>query len=196
MTTAQRKVPTQMTLDEFRVWPGDGTDTKYQLVDGELRAMAPASTTHGTIQANLSRFIANHLDVPGNRCRVVTEPGIDVRVVANMNYRIPDLGVSCVPDGAGEHELPDPILLIELMSPSNKPDTMANIWAYTTIPTVRELLIVQTTRIEADVLRRQADGSWPPQAERIGPDDVLELASIDLKRPLRDFYAKTYLNTD
>ena len=185
-----------MTLDEFLAWPGDGTGTKYQLVDGELRAMAPASNTHGTIQSRFIRFIDAHLDVPGNRCRVVTAPGIDVRVVANMNYRIPDLGVSCAPDGAGESELQDPILLIELMSPSNKSDTMANVWAYTTIPTVREILIVQTTRIEADLLRRQADGSWPPQAERIGAEGVLELASIDLKRRLREFYAKTYLNKD
>lgn len=193
MTSAQRKIPTVMTLDEFIAWPGDGEGGRYQLVDGELRAMSPASTTHGTIQARLAGLIDRHLEVPGNRCRVMTEPAIAVRVNANMNLRVPDLGVACSPDAAGQVTLPDPTLLIELISPGNRKDTQENVWAYTTIPTVVEILVVETTRIEAGLLRRQSDGSWPHEVARIGPDDLLELASINLTIPLRDLYAKTYL---
>ena len=149
-----------MTVDEFIAWD-DGSDTRYQLVDGEVRAMSPASTTHGTIQADLARRLSNHLDVPGSRCRVVTEPAIQTRIHARKNMRVPDLGVTCTPDSAGEVALPDPILLIEIMSPGNKRDTWDNVWAYASIPTVREILIVQSTRIEAQLLRRQSDGSWP-----------------------------------
>ena len=43
------KLPPPMTVDEFIAWPGDGTATKYELVDGALRAQDPASDTHGTI---------------------------------------------------------------------------------------------------------------------------------------------------
>jgi Uma2 family endonuclease len=43
----------------------------------------------------------------------------------------------------------DPVLVIEIPSPSNEVETWANIWAYTTIPTVTEILIVSSTKIEA-----------------------------------------------
>ena len=47
--TATRNHPPLMTVDEFIKWPGDGTGTRYELVNGELRAQDPASDAHGTI---------------------------------------------------------------------------------------------------------------------------------------------------
>ena len=193
MSIAQRKLPTHMTADEFLAWPGDGQGGKYQLVDGELRAMAPASTTHGSIQARLAKYIDVQLDVPGGKCRLVIEPAVEVRLRADINRRVPDLGVSCTPDAAGQIVLPDPILLVEIMSPGNKDDTWDNVWAYTTLPSVREVLIVQSTRIEAELFRRQADGSWPPASEKIVADGILDLTTIGLSIALRALYQTTYL---
>ena len=51
----------RMTVAEFIAWPGDGSGLKHQLIDGEVQAMAPASTTHGRIQAALARLLGNHL---------------------------------------------------------------------------------------------------------------------------------------
>jgi Uma2 family endonuclease len=184
-----------MTVDEFIAWDNarGRKHPKYQLVDGAVRAMAPASLAHGTIPANLARHLGNHLDTPGARCRVVTEPAIETRIRAKLNMPIPDLGVSCLPGASGQIALPDPILLIEIMSPGNKSDTWSNVWADTTIPSVREIVIVQSARIEALLLRRQADGSWPADPETIGPDAELTLAAIDFKMPLQAAYVKTYL---
>ena len=58
-----------MLLDEFLVWDApDGG--RWQLVDGEPRAMAPASDVHGTMQSELGRLIGTHLaaavDATGN----------------------------------------------------------------------------------------------------------------------------------
>lgn len=193
MATAQRQVPQTMTADEFLAWPGDGVGGRYQLVDGEVRAMSPASTTHGAIQGNLARHLGNHLDVPGNPCRVVTEPAIEVRVRARSNVRVPDLGVSCSPDAPGQVYLQDPILLIEIMSPGNKQDTWDNVWAYSTIPSVQEILIVLSTRVAAELLRRQVDGSWPKASTMFEDDGSIDLTSIDMRVPLRSLYAKTHL---
>ncbi len=181
-----------MTVDEFIAWD-DGQPGKHQLVDGEVRAMSPSSATHGIIQANLAFLLTGHLAAPGNRCRVVTEPAIETRIRARRNMRVPDLGVSCAPVPGGQIALPDPILLIEIMSPGNKSDTWDNVWAYATIPSVKEILIVQSTRIEAALLRRQADGSWPPDPETIGAEATLALTCIGLGVPLRAAFAKTYL---
>jgi Uma2 family endonuclease len=197
MATAKRKATDQselMTVDEFMAWD-DGKGGRFELVDGVPRAMAPASDAHGTIQSNLGRIIGNHLAAPGIRCRIVTEPGIETRIRAKHNTRIPDFGVTCAPNEVGSTHMPAPVLLIEIMSPSNKRDTWDNVWAYVSIPTVQEILIVQSTRIEAQLLRRQADGSWPPDPVTIGADGDLALTSIGFTAPLAAAYAKTYLVT-
>lgn len=179
-----------MTVADFLAWDGPG---KYELVDGELRAMAPASATHGLIQASLSRLIGTKLATAGSQCRVIAEPAIAVRIKADSNTRIPDLGVTCSPIAAGDVLLPSPVLLIEILSPSNAQDTWGNVWAYTTIPTVREIVIVHSTRLLAEVLRRDADGNWPADPTELGPDDQLALTTIDFACVLRDVYAGTYL---
>ena len=193
MPSAKRTSQKIMTVDEFTVWPGDGHGGRHQLVDGEVRAMSPASATHGRIQANLAAILAKHLDVPGGKCGVVTEPAIATRIRARHNLRVPDLGVTCAPDAPGDVALPDPLLLIEIVSPGNAQDTWDNVWAYTSVPTVSEILIVQSTRIEAELLTRQSDGSWPAEPRLIGSDGILRLASIGLEVPLRSAYANTYL---
>jgi Uma2 family endonuclease len=193
MPSTQRKIPETMTVADFLDWSGDGTGRKFQLVDGELRAMSPASVTHGRIQSKLDRLIGNWLAERGSTCEVVTEPAVATRVRANINLRVPDLGITCTPDAAGQQTLPDPILLIEILSPGNASDTWDNVWSYTTIPSVREIVVVHSTRVFAELLRRGADGNWPAEPEEIGPDGALRLESIAFACPLPDVYAQTHL---
>ena len=61
-----------MTLAAFLDWD-DGTDTRYELLDGRIVAMAPPIEAHGTIVANLVAAIHPRLRPP---CRVVVEAGI------------------------------------------------------------------------------------------------------------------------
>ena len=191
--TAQRKLPAMMTVAEFLEWPGDGTDTRYELVDGELRAMAPAADSHNTIVANLAALIWNQLKHTGLPCRVVATPGIEPHVRTDWNCRIPDLCVTCTPNRIGTVMTPDPILLIEVLSPSNKSDTYENVRAYTTIPSVREIVIVHSTQIRAELLVRDEHGHWPANATEIGVNDVLKLNSINATLPLAEVYAGTHL---
>ena len=182
-----------MTAAEFLAWSGDGLGGRYQLIDGELRAMSPASTTHGTIQSELNGMIRDHLKDTGLKCRSLTEPAVEVRVHADINMRVPDIGVSCAPDVAGQIALPEPLLLIEILSPGNAKDTWDNVWAYTTLPSLREVLIVHSTRIGAEILRRDPDGTWAAQTEKLGADDVIHLTSIGFVAPLREAYVNTHL---
>jgi Uma2 family endonuclease len=193
MSHATRKIPELMTADEFLAWPGDGAGTKFQLVDGVLRAMSPASATHGAIQNNVGRIFGNHLQGAGTRCRAYTEPAVHVRSRAKINTRVPDVGVSCALVAASDVALPAPVLLVEILSPGNGKDTWDNVWAYCTIPSVTEILILASTRIEADLLRRDASGHWPPDPERIEDGGTLTLTSIGLVLPLREIYEGTYL---
>ena len=185
---AIRKLPHRMTVAEFLDWnPEDGTGALWQLRDGEPEMMAPASDAHGSIQGELHRLIENHLVVRGKRCRSVVTPGVIPRVRSDRNLLIPDLGITCSPPSGGK-SMPDPVVLIEVLSPSNEAETRANVWAYTTIPSVQEILIVFSTEIGAEILRRRADGSWPDQPEFIGPAEELRLEAIGFTARLRDAY--------
>ncbi|HEY0522006.1 MAG TPA: Uma2 family endonuclease, partial [Stellaceae bacterium] len=61
-----------MTVDEFLSW-NDGTDRRYELVAGEIVAMAPPSERHGAIAANTILAIGPQLKSP---CRILSEAGV------------------------------------------------------------------------------------------------------------------------
>ena len=117
------------------------------------------------------------------------------RVAAEMNTRVPDLAVTCSPDIPGEIGLTDPVLIIEILSAGNKSKTWSNVWAYASIPSVREILILSSWSIEAQLLRRGDDGAWPEKADVIPSDGSIALSSLDMAFLLRDAYAKTFLDT-
>lgn len=191
MPAIAQLAPCRMTVAEFLDWPGDGSGRRFELVDGEPRAMAPASITHGLIQANVTRLFGNHL--LGTRCKVVSAPGVTPRVRASMNFRIPDIAVNRLPDERGQYALPDPILIVEILSPSNETETRENVWAYATIPSLREILLVRSTEIAAELLRRQGDGFWPEQSRLLAENDAVQLDSIGFMPPLAAFYEGSYL---
>ena len=186
--------PLLMSVTEFLAWPGDGIGTRYELVNGKLRAMAPASDAHGTIHGRLSAAIIAHLDAKRPGCRLVVAPGVQQHLRADWNHRIPELGVTCAPNEPGAQMVPDPILLIEILSPSNAADTWSNVPLYATLPSVQEILIVHSTKIAAELLRRAPDGIWPKNTEPVGPDGVIWLESIGLELPLREVYRGTHLD--
>jgi Uma2 family endonuclease len=179
-----------MTVAEFLAWnPGDGR--RWQLVDGEPHAMAPANTAHGRLQAELARVIGNHFIASSMPCEVFTNSGVVPATMSAHNMRISDLAVSCSPSDAAQAFLADPVLIVEILSPSNRAETWANIWAYTTIPSVQEILILRADAVAADLLRRLRDGSWPDQASQVDAELLLE--SIGLRITMAELYARTPL---
>ena len=188
---AALQLPDPMTLEEFLVWDAP-EGALWQLVNGEPLAMAPASPVHGVIQNEFGRLAGNHLAAAGGRCRVVANPGVRLGVRTDRNYRIPDLAVTCTPLIPGEPMLTDPVVLVEILSPSNQAETWINVWAYTTIPSVQEILVVRTAAIGAQLLRRNPDGTWPDLPQGIEDGDVA-LDSIGFRAPLATLYAGTWL---
>lgn len=180
-----------MDLRDFLAWDAPWGRT-WQLVDGEPRAMAPTSRTHGTIQSTLTSRIDRHLRDGGSPCVIVATPGVVPRVRSSSNFRIPDLAVTCTPYQDEEYDLANPVLIIEILSPSNRAETWTNIWAYTTLPSVREILIVHRTRIGAELLRRDATGNWPEQPVTL-EQGALELQSIGFSIDVAALYQGTRL---
>ena len=179
--------PSPMTVAEFLDWhPADGE--RYELVDGVPRAMAPASPLHGAIQNEAGRLIGNHLAETRPACRVTTEAGIQPRVRAGFNVRVPDITVSCGARNPNDKVVREPLAAIEILSPSNEADTRGNVWSYTTIPGLREILILHTAGIRAELLRREEGGAWPENPLILTPGDTVALESIGFAAPLASFY--------
>jgi len=160
----------------------------------ERRRRWPASRTHNFIQGELNRLIGNHLLARGDTCVVLPNPGVVPPLRSEHNFRVPDLAVTCTPCQQEEYVV-DPVLIIEILSPSNQAETWTNIWAYTTIPSVQEIPIVRSTEIGAALLRRDAKSDWPESSLMI-EDGVLELRSIGFQVKLPAPYRGTRLAPD
>lgn len=186
------KLDPLMTVDEFYAMPNDPTGRIWELVDGVPRAQDAASDAHGTITMNIGALIGNHLHATSPGCRLVANPGIAPRMLANWNHRIPELGVTCQPNVAGARRMPDPLLLIEVLSPSNASDTWGNVTVYTSVPSLAEILVVDSRRVDVYILGREADGTWPKSPDLIAADHV-HLQSIDLTFPVNEIYRDTHL---
>lgn len=193
MSTALR-IPYRMTVAEFQDWEPEASlaDRRWHLVDGEPVCMAPTSENHGAIQSEAAYLLTQHLRNVGSPCRVIIAPGVIPRVRSISNERIPDLGVTCSP-ASGAKAVSDPVLLIEILSPSNEAQTRANVWAYTTIPSVMEILLLSSTSISGELLRRNSLGQWADDPLMLDADSHMHLTSIGFNTPLRDFYATTSL---
>lgn len=181
-----------MTVEQFLAWDGGGHVGKLELVDGVVRAMAPASAVHSIIQLNIGTAINNHLRARNSPCRAATEAPVLPPMARRRNARAPDVSVTCAPI-TDSKTFDDPVLIVEVMSPDNEDDTWESIRAVATLPTMREILVVQSTRVEAEVYLRDAKGAWPDDPVSVGPGGRIRLASIDLTIPVSEMYEGTHL---
>jgi Uma2 family endonuclease len=149
-----------MTVAEFLAWDAPG-ETRWQLVDAEPIAMAPASRTRGVPQLELGGLTRNHLAGAGSPCTVVAASGIIPRVRASENFRIPDLAVTRTRYETEEYDVSNPILIVEVISPSNRADTWRNVWAFTTIPSLREILLLSSPRFGPSCCAGEATTAGP-----------------------------------
>ena len=193
MPTALKMPLRRMTVAEFLEWDsGAPTGALWQLRDGEPEMMAPASDPHGSIQSELAYLLTTHLRSRGSHCRAVVAPGVVPAQRSEQNCLVPDLGITCAPP-AGARLLHEPVVLIEILSPTNVSKTRANVLAYRTIPSVAEIVILRSTSIVAEILRRGPDGAWPQLPDIVDADGELRLDSIGFAAPLRAAYRTTDL---
>lgn len=194
MTISARRLADlpRMTLDEFLAWDGGGHVGKLELWNGVVRAMAPASADHAIIQSNISRLIGIHLIVRKSPCRVGTEAPVVPPMAARRNARAPDVAVTCTqPTGK---TFDDPVLIVEIMSPGNENETWDSIQSLAGLTSLKEVLVVQSESVQADVYRREPSGAWPRTPVSTGAGGGVRLDSIDLDLAVADIYFGTSLD--
>lgn len=190
MALAARKI-SQMTVDAFLTLSFDG-DARHELIDGEVVAQSHASPAHSTLQGTLARHLGNALDArnqrEGTRCRVLPEAGIRPNFDPTHNYRVADLAVTCEPFDPAAPYTVAPILLIEILSPTEEAKQRAKLHVYAGMPSVREILFLDSLSIRAELHRRDEAGRWPERPAVLVGDDPLTLGTVGLELPLCALY--------
>ncbi|HEV7668683.1 MAG TPA: Uma2 family endonuclease [Thermoanaerobaculia bacterium] len=166
-------------------------EERSEYLDGEMFAMAGGSRKHALIAANLMIDLGSQL-----RNRPCETYGSDMRVWVEASglYTYPDMSVVCGepifgPDGR-EDTLRNPILLIEVLSPSSEAyDRGKKFEHYRAIPSFREYLLVSQESPLVDRFLRQESGIWLFSTAR-GLDAEVELSSIGARLALAEIYAK------
>lgn len=125
MTLAAQNIASQlMTLEEYLKYD-DGTDTRHELVNGELLVMPPESELNRRIASLLFAFFLQQ-GVPPYRLRIGTEIVVSG---SRSTTRFPDLVIlseelAIALEGATRStvmpEMPPPLLVVEVVSPSQE----------------------------------------------------------------------------
>jgi Uma2 family endonuclease len=174
----------RMTLAEFLRWE-DGTDTRYELLEGCPVAMAPPAIARGILALRLGARIDAALR-SRSPCFGQSEAGI-VRPDRNDTCYIADLAITCTPPERGQQLLQDPLLIVEILSPGTALyDRQTKVSDYRRIPSVQEILLIDSASIFGEVLRREGD-RWITEIVR-GPQATLSLASIGLTAAMSELY--------
>jgi Uma2 family endonuclease len=159
----------------------------YQLFDGVIVAMAPPATPHQVIAGRLSGEVYASLRATRPECFVRPQAGIAPQGLQGRDHFETDFVVSCTSlerDVRGI--VADPLLIVEILSPStDRDDVFIKLPAYQRIPSLHEILYVETERIGATVYRRAEEG-W--QTINLAAEARLQLETVGLDIPLATLY--------
>lgn len=173
-----------MTLDAFLTWDGEA-DVRYQLFDGVPEAMAPANVLHQALASRLNAAIATALAHRPD-CNVVGEVGVRAAERSHSFY-VPDLAVTCKPLQSALM-LIDPILIVEVLSPSTETlDRRVKLADYRAMSSVEEVLLIDPNALYAEVHRRFDATRWMTDLVR-SKADILRLESVGLSVAMGDLY--------
>jgi Uma2 family endonuclease len=183
-----------VTVDEFYALPNDPKHKKVLLIWGELRMMGSPMPRHSALQASLTIALSNHLRSKKSLCRAATEAGIIPDSGQNLNYLQPDVIVTCEKPDPEAKTFKEPLIVIEILSPSNLRDTRAKLSLYIAMASVSEIVFIDSSRLRAEIWRKSNQGEWASDTEIIGRGDVFRLSSIGFETPIEMLYEPTGLS--
>jgi Uma2 family endonuclease len=169
------------TLEEFLAFD-DGTDTSYQLFEGRLVAMNPPLRGLAVLTARLVRIIGGQLRPP---CEVAAEAGI-VPVNRRHSWYKADLIVTCTPGSYKDQFIAEPVLVIEVLSPSTgATDFNRKLPDYQQMPSMQDILLVSSMERLIRHWSRAAQG-WTERRHRQGA--TVRLAGLPVALTTSELY--------
>ena len=183
----QAQLPHYITPEEY-LEGEEISEVKHEYFDGRVFAMAGGTNAHAVICTNVSGLLLAQLR--GKTCRVVSSEQ-RVKIEATGLHVYSDASVYCEGarfDGAGDTNLLDPTVIIEVLSRSTSAyDRGDKFDHYKRIETLRDYILIEQRRAHVEHFHRLEDDSWLLRSYDF-LDAVVTLDSIDCRVALRDLY--------
>ena len=133
--------PTPISVDDYL----DGetrTEIKHEYLDGEVVAMGGSSAKHGLVVTGLGLAIGQHARRKGYQL-FIADMKVRVDHADQTYFYYPDLLLACDPQGREPYYRRHPCMVVEVLSPSTERiDRREKLFAYQTIPSLREYLLI------------------------------------------------------
>ncbi|MFE8035515.1 Uma2 family endonuclease, partial [Thiohalocapsa marina] len=152
----------------------DGAEVRHEYIAGQVYALTGSSDRHGLITMNLAARL--HQLTRGGPCQLFAND-MKVRLLIDGDdiFYYPDLLLACDPDDRATYYRRNPCLLVEVLSPSTaRLDRREKYWAYKTLPSLREYLLISQDEPWVQCHRRAND--WQPEVLTTG---AVQLDCVD-----------------
>jgi Uma2 family endonuclease len=171
------------TIDEFLDVTADD-EGRYELVDGNVYAMAGASEGHNVIASNVQTAL-----VPAGKkagCRTTSSDTAVKTGPATIRY--PDVVVDCGPRSSASKIVSSPAIIVEISSPTTAyVDYGAKLREYQALESVQTYVQIESEFALVTVHSRQSDGSWTHK-EVEDFETAIDFPSIATSVTLKDIY--------
>jgi Uma2 family endonuclease len=175
-----------MSLDEFLAWERE-QPMRYEYAGGVATMMTGGSAAHVRIAMNFALALRQALRGGPS------EPfGSDMKIIANGTIRYSDVSVTCRPIDDRDDTVPDPVLVVEVISPSTeREDRGRKKFDYFATPSIRHYAIVEQEARRVDLYTRTGE-HWTDEV--IEGEAVLKLTAIGVEIGLDTIYEGTALD--
>jgi Uma2 family endonuclease len=131
----------KMTVDDFFAW-AQTQEGRWELFDGVPVAMSPERAVHGRVKYLAARSLERAIERAGVPCQFLLD-SVAVRIDKHRSYQ-PDVLVYCGQPIPGDVlEVPNPIVVVEVLSPSNAmKDLRDKLVGYFLVSSIMHYLIV------------------------------------------------------
>ena len=184
MAEAARQEDWPRTVEEFEAWHARQPE-RWEFIRGEPRLMAPASMKHSIIKRNVGFALQAALAPRG--CEALVD---GPQILTDEISAIPDVVVTCARIDLTTPVIPEPVVIVEVMSPSSEANDTGLRWlAYRKIPSLLHYLVLSQDQRLVQVHSRAGE-IW---RERFVSAGVLELDQPPIRLEIDALYAATDL---
>ena len=150
------------------------SEIKHEYIDGAVYAMAGASKNHQRITGNVSREFGNQLK------NTPCEPfASDIKVKVGSKFFYHDVMVVCKDDSGNDYYTENPVIIVEVLSKfTRRMDETAKKFAYQTLPTLKEYVLIEQDFVDVEVCRRSE--SWMSRHYFMGDSVTFESLGLIL----------------
>lgn len=187
---SQVSVQRWITPNEYLEFEQEAEE-KHEYINGEIYAMAGASFNHGRLALNLARLIGTHL--VASPCEA-SGSGVRVYNPTSGSYFYPDFMILCdkpIFKGKGQTTVTNPLIVIEILSPSTEAfDRDAKFAHYQLLPSLEVYSLISQKEPKVEVYTRQNESDdWEEEIFE-GMESVFMLRPIEFSAPLSEVYQR------